>query len=148
MPTKVRFGAGQLSNLHTGKMPGRKALIVTPNGSSMKKYGSLDRLLTEIDQLDTPCTLFPEVRANSTHKNVSAGATLDESSDSDFVIAMSRGSVMNCAKCIALMMTNLDDILDYFPNAGGGKQNPATLRHRQSVLPLPPVRAAKWTVPP
>ena len=36
MPTKVLFGAGQLNKLHTEKMPGKKALIVTSNGTSTK----------------------------------------------------------------------------------------------------------------
>ena len=42
MPTKVLFGAGQLGNLHLEQMPGKKALIVTSNGSSTKKYGYLE----------------------------------------------------------------------------------------------------------
>ncbi len=41
MPAKVLFGAGQLQNLHLEQMPGRKALIVTSNGQSTKKYGYL-----------------------------------------------------------------------------------------------------------
>lgn len=32
MPTRVLFGAGQLSHLHEEKLPGKKALIVTSNG--------------------------------------------------------------------------------------------------------------------
>ena len=49
MPTKVLFGASQLSNLHLEKMPGKKALIVTSNGSSTKKYGYLEAVERELD---------------------------------------------------------------------------------------------------
>ncbi|MBQ4309297.1 MAG: hypothetical protein II772_06180 [Lachnospiraceae bacterium] len=44
MPTRVLFGEGKLNELHEQKLPGTKALIVTTNGTSVKKYGYLDRL--------------------------------------------------------------------------------------------------------
>jgi len=40
-PTRVLFGQGQLANLHTLPMPGKKAMIVTSNGQSTIKNGSL-----------------------------------------------------------------------------------------------------------
>ena len=49
MPTRVLFGAGQLSHLHEEKLPGKKALIVTSNGQSTKKYGYLARVEKELD---------------------------------------------------------------------------------------------------
>ena len=42
MPARVLFGEGKLSELHEQKLPGKKALIVTSNGTSVKKYGYLD----------------------------------------------------------------------------------------------------------
>lgn len=39
MPTKVLFGPGQLGHLHEEQLPGKKALIVSSNGQSVKKYG-------------------------------------------------------------------------------------------------------------
>ena len=41
MPAKVLFGAGRLQSLHEEKLPGKKALIATTNGKSVKKYGYL-----------------------------------------------------------------------------------------------------------
>ena len=35
MPTKVLFGPGRLQDLHNEQLPGKKALIVTSNGSSI-----------------------------------------------------------------------------------------------------------------
>ncbi|MCD8110376.1 MAG: hypothetical protein LUE14_09820 [Clostridiales bacterium] len=40
-PTRVLFGSGQLGNLHKEKLPGKKALIATTSGTSVKKYGYL-----------------------------------------------------------------------------------------------------------
>lgn len=49
MPTRVLFGAGQLERLHEQKLPGKKALIVTYNGQSVKKYGYLARTEKELE---------------------------------------------------------------------------------------------------
>ena len=38
MPAKVLFGPGKLQTLHEETLPGKKALIVTTNGTSVKKY--------------------------------------------------------------------------------------------------------------
>ena len=48
MPAKVLFGAGQLNNLRNEALPGKKALLVTSNGQSVKKYGYLDRVEKEL----------------------------------------------------------------------------------------------------
>ncbi len=47
-PTRVLFGEGQLSNLHTLPMPGKKALLVISNGKSTITNGSLDRTQEEL----------------------------------------------------------------------------------------------------
>ncbi|MCD8074627.1 MAG: hypothetical protein LUF27_06270 [Lachnospiraceae bacterium] len=52
-PTRVLFGSGQLGNLHKEQLPGKKALIATTNGTSVKKYGYLERLRFR----DCPCLL-------------------------------------------------------------------------------------------
>lgn len=44
IPTKILFGPGKLNELAGEKLPGKKALIVTTAGNSVKKYGYLDRL--------------------------------------------------------------------------------------------------------
>ena len=42
-PTRVLFGAGQLSKLHEQTMPGKKAMLVISNGKSTWMSGALDR---------------------------------------------------------------------------------------------------------
>ena len=69
MPTKVLYGAGQLKNLHKEQMPGKKALVVTSNGSSTKKYGYLDALLRELDEAGVKYVVFDEVRPNPSRQN-------------------------------------------------------------------------------
>ncbi len=121
--TRVLFGAGQLSNLHKEQLPGKKALIATSNGTSVKKYGYLDRLQKELDLAGVSCEVFDEVRPNPTKENVMDGAKKAKETGCDFVIALGGGSIMDCSKCIALMMTNPGDIWDYSLSSYGGKKN-------------------------
>ena len=125
LPTKVLFGPGKLNELHTEKLPGKKALIVTSCGTSVKKYGYLARLEKELDLAGVKHALFDEIRPNPTNENVMNGAKAVKENACDFVIALGGGSVMDCVKCIALMANNEGDIWDYFLSAHGGKKTPA-----------------------
>ena len=124
IPVRVLFGAGQLQELHNEKLPGHKALIATSNGTSVKKYGYLDQLENELDKAGVSYELFDEFRPNPTNINVMDGARKAQETGCDFIIALGGGSVMDCSKCIALMMTNSGDIWDYSFSAAGGKKNP------------------------
>lgn len=125
MPTRVLFGPGQLQELHNEVLPGKKALIATSNGTSTKKYGYLDQLEHELDQADVSYELFDQVRPNPTSDNVMDGAAKARAAGCDFVIALGGGSVMDCSKCIALMMANEGSIWDYSLSVDGGKKSPA-----------------------
>ena len=133
MPTKVLFGAGQLGNLHLEQMPGKKALIVTSNGSSTKKYGYLEAVERELDLAGVGHVLFDEVRPNPTNHNVMDGAAKARENGCDFVVALGGGSVMDCAKCIGLMMVNEGDLWDYAFSQKGGK--------KEFVRPMAPLVA-------
>lgn len=128
MPTKVLFGAGQLQNLHFEQMPGNKALVVTSNGQSTKKFGYLAATEKELELAGVEHVLFDEIRPNPTRKNVMDGAAKAKAEGCDFVVALGGGSVMDAAKCIALMMVNDGDLWDYAFSAKGGHkpfQNPS-----------------------
>ncbi len=122
MPARVLFGYGKLETLHTEKLPGKKALIAVSNGTSVKKFGYLARLEKQLDMAGISHVLFDEIRPNPTREKVMAGAAKAKENGCDFVVALGGGSVMDCAKCIALMMTNPGDIWDYSPSAAGGKK--------------------------
>ena len=122
-PVKVLFGPGKLNELHSEALPGKKALIVTTNGTSVKKYGYLDRVQKELEMAGVEYAVFAEIRPNPTDINVMDGAKAVKDNGCDFVIALGGGSVMDCSKCIALMAANEGDIWDYSLSANGGKKN-------------------------
>lgn len=122
-PVKVLFGPGKLNELHSETLPGKKALTVTTNGTSVRKYGYLDRVQKELEQAGVEYAVFAEIRSNPTDINVMDGAKAVKDNGCDFVIALGGGSVMDCSKCIALMAANEGDIWDYSLSANGGKKN-------------------------
>ena len=123
-PVKVLFGPGRLNDLHNEALPGKKALIAI-GGNSVKKYGYLGRLESQLDMAGVEHVLFEGIRPNPTRQNVMDGAKAVRDNDCDFVIALGGGSVMDCSKCIALMAANDGDIWDYSLSETGGKKNPA-----------------------
>lgn len=130
MPTKVLFGPRKLNELHNEKLPGKKALIAI-GGQSVKKYGYLKKLESELDIAGVEHIVFEGIRPNPTDINVMDGAKLAKENNCDFIIALGGGSIMDCSKCIALMTTNNGNIWDYSLSATGGKKEP-----KYSALPI------------
>ena len=123
-PVKVLFGPGQLGELHKQNLPGKKALLATSNGTSVKRCGYLDSVQKELELAGVSYELFDEIRANPTAVNVMDGAARMRETGCDFILALGGGSVMDCAKCIALMAANSGDIWDYSSSEKGGGQTP------------------------
>lgn len=122
IPTRILFGPGQISRLHREKLPGKKALLAISRGQSVKKHGYLQKVEQQLEQAGVQHVLFDEIRPNPTRKNVMEGAKKAREHQCDFVVALGGGSVMDCGKCIALIMTNPGDIWDYSFSKDGGKQ--------------------------
>lgn len=132
MPTKILFGKGQLSNLHNEILPGKKALIVTSAGNSVKKYGYLSRLEEQLKLSNIEFVLFDKVLANPTKADVMDAAQIAKGSGCDFVIGLGGGSSIDSAKAIAIMAVNDGDYWDY---VSGNAETPRTLIYN----PLPVV---------
>lgn len=123
-PVKALFGAGRLGSLHEQSLPGKKALVVISAGGSVRRFGYLDKTLAELDLAGVGHEVFAQIRANPTVQNVADGAQAAQEGGCDFVVALGGGSVMDCAKCIALMATNPGKLWDYSLSAHGGKRTP------------------------
>lgn len=120
IPSKILFGKGQLANFHKEKMPGKKALIVLSGGTSVKKYGYLDKLLEELKKANIEYTLFDKILANPIKEHVMEAAKLAREQKCDFIIGLGGGSTLDSAKAIAVMAVNEGDLWDY-TTGGTGK---------------------------
>lgn len=123
IPTHILFGAGQLNNLHTQTMPGKKALIIISNGKSTRANGYLARTEEQLHQVGVETEVFDGVAPNPTVANSEAGAEAAREFGADFLVALGGGSVMDCSKAIALLTTNNGELWDYVP-IGTGKGQP------------------------
>ncbi|HEX2953023.1 MAG TPA: iron-containing alcohol dehydrogenase, partial [Bacillota bacterium] len=117
IPTRILFGKGQLGKLHEQSLPGRKALIVTTAGNSVKKFGYLKRLEEQLDMAGVAHLLFDKILPNPIRPHVMEGAKLAKESGCDFIIGLGGGSSIDSAKSIAVMATNEGDYWHYI---GGG----------------------------
>lgn len=122
VPTRTLFGAGQLSNLHTQKMPGKKAMIVISKGKSTKTNGYLARTEEQLRLAGAESIVFDKIEANPLKSTVMEGAAFAKENSCDFIVALGGGSCMDSAKSIAIMAVNDGDLWDYvFGGTGKGK---------------------------
>ena len=125
MPTRILFGCGQLGNLHTLVMPGKKALLVVSNGKSAKMNGSLAKTQEQLKLAGVECVVFDQVTANPLKSTVMDGAACARKNKCDFIVALGGGSVMDASKAIAAMTTNNGDLWEYIVGGTGeGKPLP------------------------
>lgn len=126
LPTKILFGKGKLADLHKESLPGKKALIVTSSGTSVKKYGYLNRLEEQLSKANVEYVLFDKILPNPIKEHVMEGAALAKNTGCDFIIGLGGGSSIDSAKSIAVMTTNEGDYWDYI-SGGTGKGSPVPL---------------------
>jgi alcohol dehydrogenase len=126
IPTRILFGKGQLSNLHNQCLPGKKALIVTSAGKSMKSHGYLAKLEEQLKKASVEYILFDRILPNPIKPHVMEGAMLARENGCDFVIGLGGGSSIDSAKSIAVMATNEGDYWDYV-GGGSGKGQPVLM---------------------
>ncbi len=123
VPTRILFGAGELNNLHTQKMPGKKAMIVISSGKSARANGYLVRTEEQMKLAGIETAVFDRVEANPLKSTVMAGGAFAKENGIDFIVALGGGSCIDAAKAIAVMATNDGDYWDYIPS-GSGKGKP------------------------
>lgn len=104
--TRVLFGAGKLSQLGDEQLPGRRALVVTTGGKSVKANGYLDRTLAELDRAGVSHVLFDRIEPNPLRQTVNDGGWLARTEGCDFVLALGGGSVMDGCKGICAVAAN------------------------------------------
>ncbi len=123
IPTRIVYGKGTIKKLGEFDLPGKKALIVTTNGTSVKKYGYLETVTKQLESIGIEYHVFDKILPNPIKEHVQDGGQFCKDNGIDFVIGLGGGSPIDAAKAIAIMATNPGDYWDYV-NGGTGKGMP------------------------
>ncbi|MFI3322292.1 MAG: iron-containing alcohol dehydrogenase [Rikenellaceae bacterium] len=123
IPTRLYFGAGSVNKLSEVALPGKKALIVISAGTSMRKFGYLDKVTTALESQNVECVVFDKILPNPIKEHVMEASELCRRENCDFVVGLGGGSSIDSAKSIAVMACNDGDYWDYI-HGGTGKGMP------------------------
>ncbi len=81
-----------------------KALVISDE--TLFKVGITNMVTDLLDNWNYDYEVFTEVKPNPSISNVLEGLEKCKSSKADYIIAVGGGSVIDCAKCISVIMTN------------------------------------------
>ena len=123
IPTKILFGCGELKRLSTETLPGKKALIVISSGTSMRKYGYLDKVIGLLKENNVDAVVYDKILPNPIKDHVMEGAAICREENCDMIIGLGGGSSIDTAKSIAIMACNDGDYWEYV-EGGIGKGLP------------------------
>lgn len=149
MPTRILFGAGKLNELAKTALPGKKALIVISKGTSMRRNGYLERVISLLKENNVESVVFDKISPNPVKANIMEGAEIAREQGCDFVIGLGGGSSIDASKSIAVIAKNPGDYWDYI-SGGTGKGKPV----KNGALPIVAItttagtgtEADPWTV--
>jgi alcohol dehydrogenase class IV len=107
------FGVGARHKVgaYARNLKAKRVLIVTDAG--VMAAGWLRELQVDLDEIGVAHSLFSDVTANPRDHEVMAGAENYRASRCDVIVALGGGSVIDCAKGIAVVVANGGHILDY-----------------------------------
>ena len=123
IPTRILFGCGEIKKLATETLPGKKAMIIISAGTSMKKYGYLDKVIGLLVENDVAAIVYDKILPNPIKAHVMEAAAICREQGCDFIIGLGGGSSIDSAKAIAVMACNEDDFWNYV-TGGSGKGRP------------------------
>lgn len=129
-PTNLIFGAGKLEELgsellakkNSGRL-GNKALLLISNGTSVKKYGTLERVEKQLKGAGVENAICANIHENPSKEVVMEAAAFAKENGCDFIVALGGGAVLDSSVAVAAMATNPGDLWDYV-NGGTGKAQP------------------------
>ena len=94
IPTKLVFGCGEIKKLSSEKLPGKKALVVISSGTSMRKYGYLERVLAQLRLNNVETLVYDKILPNPIKEHVMEAAAICREEKCDFVVGLGGGSSM------------------------------------------------------
>lgn len=113
MPTKVIFGAGKSKNIGEviHSLGGRKVLVVSDPG--VIGANLLDGILSSIEDMGLSYSVFSDVGHEASLTQVQEGLKVLWAEESDILLSVGGGSVMDTAKGIGCLANNPGNLRDY-----------------------------------
>lgn len=124
--TRIVFGSGSLNRLGelASAAAAKRVLLVTDKG--LAAAGHEARAVASLQESGIDITIFDDVHANPTTKDVERGLQVARQHEIDLIVGLGGGSSMDCAKGINFLLTNGGKMEDYW---GVGKAT-------QPMLPM------------
>lgn len=115
-PTRLIFGAGNLSRLgEVVSQKGKRALLVT-GGGSVKRSGTFARAVASLEATGVSVVECSGIEPNPRITSVVRGAQIARDNKCDIVIALGGGSTMDASKVIAAAVYYDGDPWDMIPH--------------------------------
>lgn len=102
LPTKVYFGKGQVSALPEALAPYGKRVLLVYGGGSIKKMGLYAEVMAHLADMGAEVYELDGVAPNPDIASVREGVKLCKAHDVEVILAVGGGSVIDCAKFIAI----------------------------------------------
>ncbi|MCR3907123.1 MAG: iron-containing alcohol dehydrogenase [Tenericutes bacterium] len=110
-PTRLYFGDHAMSNLEVELHDATRILLVY-GGKSIKKTGLYDNVIGILKNLDKSVYELASVPPNPTLEKVYEGEKICKENNVDYILAVGGGSVIDCAKAVAVAARYEGDIWD------------------------------------
>ncbi|WP_019912380.1 iron-containing alcohol dehydrogenase [Paenibacillus sp. HW567] len=112
-PTKLIFGQGTLSALQTEVPKYGKNVLLMYGGGSIKRSGLYDNVIAELNTAGAVVTELSGVEPNPRLSTVHKGVALCREKHIDLILAVGGGSVLDCAKAVAVGAKYDGDMWDF-----------------------------------
>ena len=113
IPTKLVFGCEEIKKLSSEKLPGKKALVVISSGTSMRKYGYLERVLAQLRLNNVETLVYDKILPNPIKEHVMEAAAICREEKCDFVVGLGGGSSIDSAIYVYSLCTYNHTPTDY-----------------------------------
>ena len=112
-PTRLISGKGQLEALKTAVPKYGKRVLLVYGGGSIKRNGLYDQVLGLLKEVGAEVTELAGVEPNPRLSTVHKGVDLCKTNDIELILAVGGGSVLDCAKAIAVGAKYDGDMWDF-----------------------------------
>lgn len=109
-PTHVYFGENAAQKALNTELHASKTVMLAYGGGSVKKNGIYDEIVTILREQGKRIMDFSGIMPNPTYAKVQEGAALARKEQTDTILAVGGGSVIDCCKIIAAQAKTKEDI--------------------------------------